>query len=617
MNLLFAALAVLAIAPPSRAEPGDERTVTGTIVFEDVDGSRTEPASGSIRVWFSGIGSLDARAPILDGRFTLLVPKNQAYLSLGEIDLDGVACWSTPTWDEGPVPATVDLVARRVRPMTLRFVDADTGVDLRQIRLVRADWKRDETLFGPFDSPFELPLFRESRPSPRGWIGMVEYAVEVPGHETVRIWVDPSEGGTRTWELKPEARLEVRVAGDHPDRADFVLATHLAHSRAQSPTYVIPPDGVVRVGALSAGTWQVWTAREGHVGPDRGEVVEVVLAAGAAKSIGVRLPILDAEAAARSPHRGAIAPELVDMSGTLQIPAGLDRSSFRLVFSAGAGRTAGSVPAELRGSDLAPDPRDDRRLHWFAGRASPGAWIVRIPEIEWWQEFELVRDRRVELFANRPTPKQSVERVSERSKSNDGIAEDAVVAREVEPFSIRVVDGVTGAALGPTDVQVRAPDGPPGTDWKIATWIPDESTWFVRRSIHPPRVEVRKVGDPVHSRTIEILPGLDTTDIVFWPTQFGQLKAYDGDARIAAPEIEDELRPTIEPLGHTGESFWIGYPKWGDNTVRVPLSGPGRYRVTLGENTRYAPHPPIEFEVKIGVPTPDVVFRLTRSTRRQ
>ncbi len=582
--MIFAALLFHALSTLVPAGTPEGRSISGTIVVEGANSALDVPKTGSIQFWLGGRGGLIVEAAVRDGAFRAELPYD-GWLDIGPIELDGTACWSVPDWDDRSLPAEIALVARRVRPTFVRFVDTETGTDLRDVTLTIPDGsprELDTVALASAASPIEVPLFAGADGSPRGWIGMREYLVSSPGRASRRVWIDPSEGGTRTFELAREACLDVRTPLIAAEVASYEVRIQRPDAFHAWSIETIPPDGIVQLCGLPAGRWHVRLAVAGSSFDEGLERVEVTLAAGVTSAVEIGTRSTDLESVSTLLH------------GTLRLPPGMDRASIRIAFapdgalarSNGRGTSDLGIPPDLTADLLVPDPHDARLFHWHAGRVRAGSWWISLATQRWSQLVRASEDYPVAIV----------------------VEPDPAGARPIVEVVARFVDGPSRRELGLADIDVRTE----ARDWSVRCAV-GETAWTVRARESRFTLFVQLEADPSSERSFAVNAEHGEHTFVLWPTQRIVMQVYDGDTRVGAPEVLADLRPTAQPVGHGGRAVCPGGSMFRENTSYFLVEGPGRYRIALRGDARYAPTEPVEVDVKLGEAPPVAVFRLTRA----
>lgn len=591
-ELVMIALALVSLFGSTVANHSPlERKLHGTIVLEEQNGSRTKPKTGSIRLYGRGRGDVNVTAAIEDGTFEASFP--DALVFIGAIELDGIACWSPTPWGEFRFPESALVVARRVRPAFVHVVDAKTGKNLERVDVFfghggRAE--RNELALPTTASPFEVPLFDDENGRGYGWIGMRAYRIESPGYATRSIWVDPTEGGTRTFEMAEEARVRITFTGEPPipDGATAHLTLH-GPSRLLSLTPRRPiTNSRVEFDALAAGTWNLGISDPGESQQSRPARIE--LAAGQVLALE-----LDSNSTLPNPRH-----VMHELRGTLEFEGGTPTllPSMDLQF-----RRSADAPfhasEQILPNDFVQDSQRANVWHWVVGKRPDASWRAAVPEWAWAQEFELSGDAAIELVV----PTLASGRTEESSATGN-------VLHAPMPVRFDLVDQDTGEIVPPEIAQASR--------WIRGVSRPCERAgehWTAAARKGAMRIHVESMRYCHEERTL-LVNGTDA--VVRVPIRMVRsftLRAYDGDARLCAPEIQSLLSPSIEPLDPRNE--WLGNSTtmYGENEFSCAVAGGGRFRVTLPPNDLYEPHAPVEVEVKPDGMVPVAVFRLTRADR--
>ncbi len=583
------ALALLSLLGPTLTHQAlPEKELHGTIVLEEPDGTRTTPKAGSIRLYGHGRGDRTVTAAIENGAFEAAFP--DPYVFIGAIELDGVACWSFPPWgDELPESALV--VAHRVRPAFVHVVDAKTGEDLERLDVIIASGsrsERDELALPTTASPFEVPLFDAESGRRYGWIGLRAYRIASPGYATQQVWIDPTEGGARTFELAEEARLRIAFTGSKPMHAGTSVALTPSGSYGAPPFWRDVTDGTVEFDALAAGSWNIGIIDAGGYQPSRFSRVE--LAAGQVLALELDPEVMDPNTQAT---QHALRGTLEFLGGTPAILPPLNFESRRT--ADGPFHAWGQVLPD----DFAQDAQRANVWNWYFGEVAPAWWRFSIPEWSWAQEFESTSDDPIELVAPNPGSGSGDEPTTTR---------DAAHARVTMRFDL--VDEDTGEVVPP---ELAKPSRTSRAGKRECERAGEHWTVVAREG--PMRILIHSSA---YAEPAGLVLAARTDAVLRVPIRLKRrftIHAYDGDARIGAPEIKDLLKPSIESVDASGEFIWSIATTSGENEFFCNVVGSGRFRITLPPSDRYAPRPPVEVVVKPDGSVPVAEFHLTRAER--
>jgi hypothetical protein len=255
------------------------------------------------------------------------------------------------------------------------------------------------------------------------------------------------------------------------------------------------------------------------------------------------------------------------------------------------GRPSTPAPAEVSGAQFVPDVLDRRTLHWFAGDAKVGTWVAAIDSMEWSQEFE----------------HDSAAPIALTLDLRDALARPEAGLRALR---LRINDGVSHQPLGPQDLDLRPLDGVGSAPWDSAG-----SSWTLRTRTDAAHVELAERGREAMQFEFAVPDRNEAVTLTFWRGLHVEVRAFDGDARIGAPEVLDSLSPVVVAIDHDGRVSVASAKPFRSNACKASVSQPGRYRVSLPPNARYVPHPAIEVEVKAGESTPIAVFHQQRAAK--
>lgn len=550
---------LVALAPIGGDTPFPLR---GDIVFVAADGTSQVPERGTIDLWLGGRGGELVRAPIEHGSFACDGAFAPGWVDVGPIQLGDQRAWAISTWNEHPSPTDrVHLVAHPVEAMTMRVVDAISGKDVPSFDLypvLGRSLEVEDRLFAGLSSPWSVELFggRDAFPW-RGWIGLRDYWVVVPGHAACHVWLDPSNGGTRTIAVGPQATLDIRLPetaiggtlrleGQVGDRPFFV-------QRPATPHVVI--DG------LAAGSWDVQVLN----GPrfERSIERKVDLMSGETKQVD-----LSSNTSAQAPHL----EQRVEMHGTLRVdPAWGEWPTLTFL-----------APGEERSETIDPsamyvDPRDPSSRHWVAEGRS-GRWCFSIRPFCWSQTVEAARGSRIDLVV--PAPHDFRFRIARP---------DGSAIHDVQP-RLRLADGNS-----------YEPAAHPGV----------ERTW----SLRAPSEHATVTFDlPDGHREEQLDPSDHLQTVVARPHYTILVAAFDGDVRVPAPELYDGFAPSAERVDGAAVEFEVSASARRSSDLRLLVDSPGRYRVRLAPPKEYEPVAPIEIDVGTASP-PQVDFHLQAKPR--
>lgn len=425
-------------------ESGAAHVVPGTLVVEDELGVRTPVRAGTIQFWLTARGGDLLEAAVHEGEFVLELPC-KGELDVGPITIDGGSFWAVGSWEFGVMPERADLVARPVKPAFVQCIDAETGAPLSKGRVRRAgpnEWIADSFKDArTLASPFEVPLFAgRDDDVVRGWIGLRGYEISPTGYARRRVSIDPSEGGTRTFEFEKAATLRVRLWVEREDSRTHGLTVSDLNSIEywQSPSFDGPP-------VRDPGEPNRWfhTLTIDDQPPGDYLVMPDAFVSGDGDPYGavrVRVQAGDVVDVDFRPAEVPAIPRKFELQGTLRLIEGIDPARITLRFRPSNSQSGPSdpsrAPLDLRGDQFVMDRRDPEIAYWFAGSVPPGRWIASVPEVGWSQEFEHDSDAAValELTQTPPSARQSVR--------------------------FRVVEGRTGRALTHADIGVHV-DGDP------------------------------------------------------------------------------------------------------------------------------------------------------------
>ncbi len=215
-------------APPPVADseavaPSTTSDYPGRIVLRDVEGHPIAAGSGILEGWLKSTGSSFGSGPIAvhEGSFRLPLPDRCGFVP-SRLDLNDELVWTDATAVELDSHGELVIEARRVPPMRLHVVDANTQQDLEGVDVVALAGG----VFDGVDQPGEIApedrLVVDGRSpltlAPRLRHGDIRWtltvAVHAPGYAWRLLPLDFARGGDEIVALDRGADLDVTIAGE-------------------------------------------------------------------------------------------------------------------------------------------------------------------------------------------------------------------------------------------------------------------------------------------------------------------------------------------------------------------------------------------------------------------
>jgi hypothetical protein len=546
-------------APPND-EPTDEVLVTGTIVVVDEAGVEHAREAGDLQVsaWSVTDSVVQAdpamRVQVESGAFEFRV-RADAELSIRDVHLHGKLAVLEGESDVERVPddRRLHLHAIWLRPMRVVVRAADTGRELTAIQGVEVEAGRREV-----PSSAEVPLeLGDSpvtlRPTQVDWNRLRAFFLRAPGYAWQIVEVDLAAGGERVVDLVPGGALEVEVDGALPQ-----VKTHLRVRPVERPWWC---EAEIEIGSTPA------THRIDSLPPDRKRVsiehgpdhnpepmtsAEVELVAGA--TVSLRLD-LDA----------APARELVPLAGTLRLPASWG-------FTPDAFHIRAAEPKEGRWHHV-PDRGVFQRIDgtedlwsWSVAPVEPGAYVIFLGGTGWSVLADVPLAGRTDVHIEVPPP-ADVEVVVVERTSGAGAAVEDVLWNVVRPARVRL------------------------TSHEVAGWSSDVGVWTFRAPQGAIELQVLDDAYEPASQRVQALPGANRFTLEVVRACGVLLRVADGETALPWPDAVDA---SLTPL--TG-SDGMREHTWNEDHVRIRVSGPGRYRISLDDVPGYLPVTGEEVEI--------------------
>ncbi len=360
--------------PTPAGPPAAETLVTLNGAAVRVDGAGAEHAGddgGFTLGWRRGALHAAQEIEVLGGRWAAEVPAD-ARLYLRDLILDAAPLWLEER--ERLVPPDHFLLLRGIerRAIRLHVLSARDGSPLDDIEVWPGPQSFPTAIQHPGAQPEGQAVARNARspvtipPRADAFRNDSQYFVRAPGHAWGSIAVDHAQGGERTLQLEPAARLTVELIGNAtwldplvrlwPPDASPYAAYPIAQRKPDT-------DDLALFEALPPGTYRVSVERGWADRRESYASTILVLAEGEDARVSLHIALPEE-------------PVAVRVSGTLEIAAGWDASQAELAFG-GEGQAEKWLTEELKldASDMQPGKAN--------GAAAAGsthlAWSVDLP----------------------------------------------------------------------------------------------------------------------------------------------------------------------------------------------------------------------------------------------
>jgi len=204
--------------------------LNGSVLLVGSNGSKKDLSSGIVSLEIRVPGRVvPGEAPVSDGTWHLNLPIGATSVLVRQVSSDTpTSCWEPV--GETPIPPDhrLDILAYSSSEAWLRVVDAETGDELKDIRLLSARWPRwmraehphglesSRLLYDGSPSPVVLPYFRRPDCDRHGEAVILATA---PGYAWSRLDVFGDQRGERKISLQRGGALHVTLTGTYvPDR---------------------------------------------------------------------------------------------------------------------------------------------------------------------------------------------------------------------------------------------------------------------------------------------------------------------------------------------------------------------------------------------------------------
>lgn len=567
--------------PGQLRDSGDESTVVrGTLVLVDARGRESTVSAGTLELDITdGGGCETAQVRVIQGCWSAIVPHGHGILPC-EVEIDGRTAFF-PECEEllSITPGrALALRARFPPPTVMSIVDAETGRDLGDVRLVRVrdfsgQARPHPGAYGPgcvvadgLASPIELPKGRVGR-----WDLMVEYYAHSPGYAWGRVVVNLRDGGDHVVSLWPGGNAEVEITGTSPVD-DMFLRVRSAAAESRQPLAVFRLAGVhtVPIDGLPPGTYLL-TAEVGGWWKRALRIAEVTCEVVAGKRTRAVLEIPE-----------VTRPGLVPFAGEVVLPETWSLEGFKLTVTLLDAPLVAMRRTQRFWMEEAHKKVEGTSGTWpfDAGLVQPGRYQLAVSKTGYIASVVVgssgVRGVRLKV----PPPGHvSVQLLDPRTGKDAAIEEIR--------WHFQIPEGVTSVALqtvarssGTRRFEFRAPLG--------------------RIQIHPDYD--RYIGNDV---AVQVVPGL--TNVALTLSPMGSILVV---LRGAGDRVPGWSGGDTEVLSIDGDGRVVATDER-DAGVRVWVNKPGRYRVHLPPIPNFNPIPDHEVSVECGRLT-KLVIRLER-----
>lgn len=557
-----------ALAGAVAGSPSPQFRIHGSIVVIDEAGLEHPAASGSIAFYAEGPQGLQrVDASVLAGGFTAAVAERCTAIRVLALELDGRSA-IPEIRDAIPLDASsaVRVRATFATDLVVRVRDAVSGVDLTGVTLLRvSDWRRADR-----DHPGEIQpgeVVAEHAVSP------VRVRNAATDFEALAVWtcfgradgycwnkvrIEPTGPATHQMFLHRGGGLDLAIEGD--ERAPATWLRCRTGDAGGEPALELPlgSERALAIEGLAPGTWQLaaeigdWWDEPIVVGAAS---VDVPAGGRAAATLRVGAP----PRAARVPFAGTLllAPEF-----------GLERFSLRLELLDPAEREA-DQNRWLQSSALTSDPARPGRFGFDFGTIPAGFYEVGVSELGYSISFRL------------------------------GPAGDTSYVLEIPPpaiCAVRVVEAATGSRAEVDSVlwTCRRPEGVSGGSLENSAWNEATGTFEFLAPQGDVLVHIWADTYQFFNEHFRLGPGRNEIEVRLERSCGLVIVLRDGAHKVAWPS---DGNATLAEIGGDGTSS-----SWGerDGSLRVGVTKPGRYRVTIPSIEGYEPVSPVEIEIAAG-----------------
>ena len=256
-------------SPPTGAEPRAREPKTlelhGTLVVVDVDSTELTDldAKFSLACWQGSHGQIND-VDVRSGRWSTTIDTSLGFtaLEVHRVNVgERVATVLLPTGSFSmPEDGLVRIRAQFPRPMTLRVLDAESGIELGGVAIVFVGESHAEGEVHPgveYDSRvlgrgLQSPVTLDPKAPGFKSYTVTQLLVGAEGYAWTKLSLDSRLGGERAISLRPGADLAVRVRGVDPDAA---ARLRLFGEAAYDPMLSVPlvEDGLLEFRGLEPG----------------------------------------------------------------------------------------------------------------------------------------------------------------------------------------------------------------------------------------------------------------------------------------------------------------------------------------------------------------------------
>jgi RNA polymerase sigma-70 factor (ECF subfamily) len=520
--------------------------LTGRLVYRDELGALLpDPRSGSFS--FEASERAPARTvSVHAGAFAFDVPSGWVMDLHRGARFEGRAAQMLD-FDQKVGPFTADaellLEARRLAPVPIEALDADTGEHLRGVQVAERDWigahpgleaLEDLRVTGA-DSPLQVQLLQTRATS---------FYLSAPGYPWTPLEVDPfAEGVRRVLLSRGSANLEVRVEGLADDPCELTLWNKT--SLEKTTHFALDPDGLLRVERLAPGEYQL-DARSGSLLASTTLVLEP-----GDQVVTLELQLPDKPVAS--------------LSGSLSLPAEWELGDFTLEL---VGDTS---TLSLPRGELLQDPRAPELWSLPARPIEPGTYSARIEDIGWFTWIEVDGGP---LWLDVPVPRT---------------------------VNLRVIDASSGQPLDPEAPGLQVSWAALSEGYRIRTagidHDPRTGTWSFRAPLGPIGVYAKS---PEFDGELELDLSTYGTDVELEAYRTGRLviDLFDGGTEVPPPDEFWIYRTALESAD--GTPARIADFIQADGEIFIQVSRAGLYLLEVAAINGYGPIPPAQIEVKAG-----------------
>ena len=542
----------------------------GRVVVVEPDGSERLDAAGKFQLilWEGERGRLES-IPFEGGEWSKPLAELGAFeeLSVDAAYLDGRAVPVEQPAGRFGLPADRELLLRLRRPSRsiLRVVDADTGVDLAGISLVKSESfpREDEVHPGPEYEGRQVvqaalsPLDLDAHIASLEQYGKLRFLVGAPGYAWQLVDMDRFSGGERLVALARGADLSISVRGVDP------AARALLRLRAEgvfSPVVelALERDSAFELRGLPPGEYRAVAEIGEHFrSPLALGEVRAALTAGALTRVDLVLEAAPALATARG-------------GGLVLIAEAWRVSSANISLNLLDTPLGGGEDTLFFRADAAPSPRDGfEAFRWSREGLQVGRYELALHEPPYSVVVELPLGGSDQLDLEVPPPAE---------------------------LSVHVVDDLTGQPVETEELHwnPRRPEGVTGGGLETARRHPRGPGYLIRAPAAEIELMLWAMEYQPYSATIDLSSGLREHTIRLQRGCGLVLRLADGETPVAFPEGWDGQPKALGGAGHTT------LISFGDFERKFTLSEPGTYAIELPAIPGYLQPPVQQLEIVAG-----------------